>query len=147
MVFCGQLQTCTGQLKNLCCWCIPPPQVGDEQYDCLLVDALILCPLCGIYLFIYHLFLLQWSFFFFTIFCLHLCTFCWWFCCLKWASRTNAEVPPSVPKHRKPWCALWRRYGCRYTSFTQSYGAVGHEINVSESPICIKQDVFKQKHT
>lgn len=38
----------------------------------------------------------------------------------KMASRTNAEVPPSVPKHRKPWCALWRRYGCRYTSFTQA---------------------------
>jgi hypothetical protein len=28
-----------------------------------------------------------------------------------------------------------------------SYGAVGHELNINESAVYIKQGVFKQKHT
>lgn len=66
-----------------------------------------------------YVFLLQWIFFFFYHFLfasLHILLMILLF---KMASRSNAEVLPSVPKHRKPWCALWRKYGCRYTSFTQ----------------------------
>ena len=105
--------------KNLCCWCTPPPSWGWTVWLCLLVEALVLCPLGDLFIYLSFIFTSVKFFFFyhFLFASLHILLMILLF---KMASRSNAEVPPSVPKHRKPWCALWRRYGCRYTSFTQA---------------------------
>ena len=90
--------------ENLCCWCTQPLIWGWTIWLCLLVEALVLCPLGDL---------------FSTIFCLHLCTFCWWLCCLKWPPGVMlkcCQVFLSTENRDAPYgenmCA-------RYTSFTQ----------------------------
>ena len=100
--------------KNVCCWCTPPPSWGWPVRLCLLVEALVLCPLGDLFMYFYFN-----EFFFFYHFLFASLYILLMILLFKMASRSNAEVLPSVPKHRKPWCALWRKYGCRYTSFTQ----------------------------
>ena len=88
---------------------------GVDQYASAFLLKLSYCVLWGIYLCIFT----SMNFFFFYHFLFASLYILLMILLFKMASRSNAEVLPSVPKHRKPWCALWRKYGCRYTSFTQ----------------------------
>ena len=75
-----------------------------------------------------------------------LCFF-WWFCYFKRPPKHSDEVLSSVPKHKKVAVGLGEKIHVLHELHSGvSYSAVGHEFNVSESTIYIRESVFKEKH-
>lgn len=61
--------------------------------------------------------------------------------------KCNAKVPSCIAKHKKAViCFREKKYTLDKLCFSMSYNTIGHEFNINESTLYIKQVIFKQKH-
>lgn len=71
----------------------------------------------------------------------HFCAFY----CLKWSPNVVVKCW-LVCQVSENWCALWRKCVDKL-HLGMGYSAVSHEVLVNELTTCVKQSVFKKKHT
>lgn len=75
--------------------------------------------------------------------CLHFCSFCWWFCCLK-GPHDRAEVLFVVPKCKT--AVIYFMEKSRMLDKLHSgmgYSAIGCEFNVNESMIYVFKSILR----
>lgn len=82
-----------------------------------------------------------------TMFFFHFCAFCWWFHRLKWPPSVMLKYLLVLLSTRRLWSVLEeKKYTLDKLCFSMSYNAIGHEFNINESTLYIKQVIFKQQH-